>query len=96
MKKPTSQQKKVPAKASRMLLFFYAGKSLNTFEAQALGDTCLNTTISNFHHKHGLAFESRMESIPNRFGGQTWVKRYWLAKESEKIAFRLLTQWGLV
>ena len=92
----TSQQKKAPAKAGRMLLIFYVGNSLNTFEAQALGDTCLNTTISDFRRKYGLTFESKTETIPNRFGGHTWVKRYRLAKESEKIAFQLLTQWGLV
>lgn len=92
----TSPKKKAPAKAGRMLLIFFIGKSLNTFEAQDLGDTCLNTTVSTFRRKHGLIFDAILEAVPNRFGGKTWVKRYRLAKQSEKAAFTLLKHWGLV
>lgn len=63
--------------------------SLNTFEAIQLGDTCLHSTISTLRAK-GYPILDEWEEVPNRFGGVTRVKRYWLdqtvikKRESEK------------
>lgn len=57
-------------------------KSLNTFEAQKLGDSCLNTTISILRSK-GVNVHDDWEKVPNRFGGESRVKRYWIPKKDE-------------
>lgn len=57
--------------------------SLNTFEAIKLGDTCLNTTISILRSK-GMPILDEWEEVPNRFGGTSRVKRYWLDQEAIK------------
>lgn len=57
--------------------------SLNTFEAIQLGDTCLNTTISVLRSR-GMPILDEWEEVPNRFGGVTRVKRYWLDQEAIK------------
>lgn len=57
--------------------------SLNTFEAIRLGDTCLNTTVSNLRAK-GINVVSDWESVPNRFGGMTKVKRYRIIEGNKK------------
>ncbi len=57
--------------------------SLNTFEAIALGDTCLNTTVSILKGK-GLNVVSEWENVPNRFGGKTKVKRYRIIEGKKK------------
>jgi hypothetical protein len=63
-------------KETMILTIMRAGQSLNTFEAQRLGDTCLNSTISTLRGK-GYLFHDEWEWVPNRFGGETRVKRYW-------------------
>lgn len=57
-------------------------KSLNTFEAQKLGDSCLNTTISILRSK-GVPVHDEWEAVPTRFGRPSRVKRYWIPKKDE-------------
>lgn len=52
-------------------------QGLNRFEAIPLGDSCLNTTVSDLK-RQGYKFHSVMERVPNRFGTSTNCKRYWL------------------
>lgn len=52
-------------------------RSLNRFEAEKLGDHCLNSTISELR-KDGHTIIGEWEYVPNRFGGTTKVKRYFL------------------
>lgn len=56
-------------------------RSLNRFEAERLGDHCLNSTISELR-KEGHTIIGEWEHVPNRFGGKTRVKRYRLARSA--------------
>ena len=60
-------------------------QGLNRFEAQAIGDSCLNSTISNLS-KMGYQFRTERETVPNRFGGQTHCNRYWLVSKPQSKA----------
>ena len=60
-------------------------QGLNRFEAQAIGDSCLNSTISNLS-KMGYQFRTEREVVPNRFGGQTYCNRYWLISKPQQKA----------
>ena len=57
-------------------------QGLNRFEAQAIGDSCLNSTISHLS-KMGYQFRIEWESVPNRFGGKTHCNRYWLISKPQ-------------
>ncbi len=52
-------------------------RSLNRFEAERLGDHCLNSTIAELR-KDGHRIIGEWEDVPNRFGGITRVMRYHL------------------
>lgn len=67
--------------------------SLNRFQAQDLGDTVLNTTISTLANTYGIIFERHPEKVPNRFGSKTCVTRYKVAAESIDKAIALLRLW---
>lgn len=54
-------------------------RSLNRFEAEAYGDHCLHSTISELR-SDGHNITSQWELVPNRFGGETRVKRYFLLR----------------
>ena len=94
MKKPTvpgrmagqqqvhSTKIKRGTKTRRILKQLAKGNSLNRFEAESLGDHCLNSTISTLAHRYGLQFERKKERVPNRFGGRTEVIRYNLHPDS--------------
>lgn len=77
-------------KLGRILHIFLKGDSLNRFDAAAVGDSCLNSTISTFVHRYGLLFDRRRETVSNRFGGTTIVTRYNLAPDSYFEAIQLL------
>jgi len=49
---------------------------LTRFDAEGLGDHCLNSTISGLSTQHGLEFPRRWVKVPNRFGGETLCKQY--------------------
>lgn len=66
-----------------MIEYHLRNGSLNTFEAIKLGDTCLNTTVSILKSK-GINVVSEWENVPNRFGGETRVKRYRIIEQSIK------------
>lgn len=53
-------------------------RSLNRFEAEHLGDHCLNSTISELR-KQGHTIISSPEEVDTRFGRKTRCKRYYLA-----------------
>lgn len=54
-------------------------RSLNRFEAEQHGDHCLHSTISELRND-GHRFHDEWELVPNRFGGETRVKRYYLVR----------------
>jgi hypothetical protein len=77
-------------KLNNVLSVFAGGESLNRFEAVNLGDTVLNTTISDLQRMHSIQFNRKMEKIKNRFGSKTNVMRYWLEGENLSRAQSIL------
>lgn len=64
-------------------------RSLNRFEAEVFGDHCLHSTISALHKRKGCLFDKQWESVPNRFGEETRVKRYTLTYIPEPLQLKL-------
>ncbi|AGR72377.1 hypothetical protein GSH05_32260 [Burkholderia pseudomallei] len=67
--------KKALGKIDRVLLELRRGISLNRFDAERLGDHCLNTTISTLRGE-GWLIAGEWETIPTRFGKTARVLRY--------------------
>lgn len=70
--------KTLPAEHTKELLILtimQSGESLNRFDAERLGDHCINSTISSLRHK-GHRFTDVWEWVPTRFGREVHVKRY--------------------
>jgi hypothetical protein len=94
-KKPSGSGKKqranqkIGTKKFNIIQHFLEGLSLNRFEAEALGDHCLHSTVSTLVNHLGLEISRKWEAVPNRFGGTTRVKRYWFS-ESDIAAIRKL------
>lgn len=86
----TTPQRKRKTKLASILGHFSEGGSLNRFEAERLGDHCLNSTISILANVHKLTFARTVETVPNRFGGVTTVIRYQLMPFELVRAVRLL------
>jgi len=74
MKTPTTS--KSPSKTMRILAHLLTGASLNRFEAEPLGDHCLNSTISVLANRYDLTFQRKPEKVPNRWGKPCRVIRY--------------------
>lgn len=73
-----------PTKEADVLRALYLN-SLNRFEAERIGDHCLNTTVSILRKK-GIVILDEWEKVPSRgVRGQTNVKRYWLAPEPKSL-----------
>ena len=77
----TQRQRKVDS----IIQAFFNGQSLNRFDAEALHDHCLNTTVSIIG-KLGVAIQRKRERVPCK-GGQATVSvnRYWLDTNPENI-----------
>lgn len=63
-----------------MILETLRKRSLNRFEAERLGDHCLNSTIAELR-KDGHEIGSISELVPTRFDREVRVNRYFLAGE---------------
>ena len=87
--KPSSR----PTKTAVILKHLTLTGSLNRFEAQHLGDSALNSTISTLANTHGIIFDRQQEKVPNRFGSKSWVTRYKVSNCSEDKAIALLKFW---
>lgn len=80
-----------PSKASRVLAFLLIpGNSLNRFEAERLGDHCLNSTISRFSNDNDLQFQRTSEQVPNAWGEPRPVTRYRLLDCQREKALAVL------
>lgn len=67
-------------KEEEVLRALYVG-SLNRFEAERIGDHCLNSTIAQLRGK-GVQLVDEWEKVPSRGSrGFTRVKRYWVKSE---------------
>lgn len=76
-------------KLGRILSALATGRSLNRFDAERLGDHCLNTTISKIE-RHGLLVSRREEVVPGYGGHKTRVCRYWLSEDECRRAVAIL------
>lgn len=79
-----------PSKNARILSHFLTGATLNRFEAEKLGDHCLNSTISELANRYGLRFMRHPERVPNRWGKPCRVIRYGLQESEHGAANRVL------
>lgn len=84
-----------PTKLSRVLAFLVAGGSLNRFEAERIGDHCLNSTISALKHNWGIDFLVVPERVPTRWGKSCDVNRYSIPESRRKRAQRALAMMTL-
>lgn len=55
-----------------------AGHKVTRFDAEWVGDHCFNTTISELQLMEGIQVKREQTKVPNRFGGLSHCKRYWL------------------
>ena len=56
---------------------------LNRFEAERLGDHCLNSTVAIIREMYGDKLIQRREIVPSRFTDKgVHVNRYWLTTEA--------------
>lgn len=62
-------------KTETILAALKSGKSLNRFDAEAMGDHCLHSTIARLCSR-GHKIIGEWERVPTRFGTQVRVKRY--------------------
>lgn len=85
-----------PTKEEEVLRALYVG-SLNRFEAERIGDHCLNSTIAQLRGK-GVQLADEWEKVPSRGSrGFTNVKRYWVKSEPgnlERVRRMLETSQG--
>ncbi|HCA6586550.1 TPA: hypothetical protein MXV30_005442 [Pseudomonas aeruginosa] len=81
-------------KITRILAYLLTGASLNRFEAEKLGDHCLNSTISTLANKHGLSIGRQPEKVPNRWGKSCTVTRYSLSPSEVELASQVLARLG--
>lgn len=80
-----------PTKIARVLAYLLAPcNSLIRFEAEALGDHCLNSTIAKLTHDYGLEFHRQPEKVPNRWGAPCDVTRYSLPEGQHQRARAVL------
>ncbi|MNN05320.1 hypothetical protein D3C81_1180760 [compost metagenome] len=85
------------SKIARILAHLLTGASLNRFEAEGLGDHCLNTTISVLgKNRHGLIIERHYERVPNGWGDPCLVKRYSLPFSERENAHKVLAYLKLI
>jgi len=59
------------------------GNSLHRFEAEALGDHCLHSTISIIARKYNLVILRKWVKVSTRFNSTTQVKSYWFSTEDK-------------
>lgn len=81
---------KPSTKIAQILSHMIAGNSLNRFEAERIGDHCLNSTIAVLANRHGLKFQRQRERVPNRFGTHTDVTRYSLPAAQHEHALNAM------
>lgn len=79
-----------PSKIANILTHLVTGASLNRFEAERLGDHCLNSTIAVLANRHGLTFQRQRERVPNKWGAPCSVTRYSLPAKEQHHAFTVL------
>lgn len=88
---PVDNAERGETKLVSILEFFASGHSLNRFEAERLGDHCLNSTVAVLSGHYDLKFIRQREKVPTRFGVSAPVVRYRLADKECARARKLLS-----
>ncbi len=56
---------------------------LNRFEAERIGDHCLNSTVADIRKRYGNRLIQRWETVPSRFSDKgVRVLRYWIVGDN--------------
>jgi len=79
----TKEAKKGALSKNNTILNALVDTPLTRFDAEGLGDHCLNSTISALSSQHGLEFPRKWVKVPNRFGGETPCKEYSTSDEDK-------------
>lgn len=79
----TKEAKKGALSKNNTILNTLVDTPLTRFDAEGLGDHCLNSTISALSSQHGLEFPRKWVKVPNRFGGETSCKEYSTSDEDK-------------
>lgn len=88
---PTELLGKAPTKIARILAYLLAPcNSLNRFEAELLGDHCLNSTVAKLANMYAIEFGRQPEKVPNRWGTPCDVTRYSLPESQHQRARAVL------
>jgi len=87
---PAELLEQAPTKIARALVYFRHFGSLIRFEAEALGDHCLNSTIAKLANDYGLTFDRLPEKSPNHWGAPCDVIRYSLPESQYDRADKVL------
>lgn len=70
---------KKPGKLISMFARFANAEKIHRFQAEKLGDHCLETAVAGLQTKHSIYFSRVWTTVPNRFGSESRVKSYFLA-----------------
>ncbi len=81
---------KPPSKIARILRHLLTGASLNRFEAERIGDHCLNSTIAVLSNKYNLTIQRKSERVPNGWGSPCTATRYSLPVSQQDNANAVL------
>lgn len=80
-----SQSFDANTKIARVVQALKQPSGLNRFEAERIGDHCLNTTIARLRQR-GHTIISSWEEVPSRFTTKgVRVRRYWAIEECERL-----------
>lgn len=74
------------SKIARVLEHLLTGASLNRFEAERIGDHCLNSTIAVLSNKYNLMLQRQPEHVPNGWGDPCIAIRYSLPESQRQAA----------
>ena len=74
------------SKIARVLKHLLTGASLNRFEAERIGDHCLNSTIAVLSNKYSLMLKRQPERVPNGWGDPCIAIRYSLPESQRQAA----------
>ncbi len=77
--KATKQRRQSSKKIDRVIAALFLPHGLNRFEAERIGDHCLNSTVANIREMMGDQLIQQWETVPTRYC-ETGVRvlRYWL------------------
>lgn len=75
----TNLNPKNTTKLDRAIAALHLPRGLNRFEAERIGEHCLNSTVSVIRKRYGSKLVSEWETVPTRYCERgVRVLRYWI------------------